>query len=258
MSMPGKSFQNEPVDAHGIDVGVLGRIMAAQNISFVLPDKKNIAAFYAELLSNVPGVRSCRVCVGDSFSQEGAFDNETCSECESMRNAAEENTGLSHAAASGCAEGAIDRHVVALKTLDHHFGTFSFCIDRAGVFEPYKPFIGNLGNFVALTLENRLHRSELQQARDALERRVNERTEELRAAKAKLETQIEERGKIEEEIRNLNVELEQRVRDRTAELERKNDELEKLNRIFVGRELRMAELKERLRRLERELTRGTP
>lgn len=62
---------------------------------------------------------------------------------------------------------------------------------------------------------------------------------------------ITERRKAEEELRRLNEELEQRVRERTAELEAKNAELEKLNRIFVGRELRMVELKEKIRELEK-------
>ena len=37
---------------------------------------------------------------------------------------------------------------------------------------------------------------------------------------------------------------------RTTELEQKNAELDKMNRLFVGRELRMRELKEKIARLE--------
>lgn len=62
---------------------------------------------------------------------------------------------------------------------------------------------------------------------------------------------ISERKQIEEEIRRLNEELENRVQERTAELEEKNTELHKMNRIFVGRELRMVELKERIKELEK-------
>lgn len=47
--------------------------------------------------------------------------------------------------------------------------------------------------------------------------------------------------------------LEERVRERTVELEEKNRELERMNRLFVGRELRMRELKARIAELEKRL-----
>lgn len=55
---------------------------------------------------------------------------------------------------------------------------------------------------------------------------------------------------LNKELQDFNAELEQRVKERTVELEEKNQELEKANRIFVGRELRMIELKEKIRELE--------
>jgi C4-dicarboxylate-specific signal transduction histidine kinase len=61
---------------------------------------------------------------------------------------------------------------------------------------------------------------------------------------------ITERKQIEEKICRLNEELEQRVQERTNELAAKNSELERMNRIFVGRELRMIELKEQIKKLE--------
>jgi hypothetical protein len=62
---------------------------------------------------------------------------------------------------------------------------------------------------------------------------------------------ITERKRAEEELNRLNEELEQRVKERTRELERRNYELEQMNKAFVGRELRMVELKERIRELEK-------
>jgi PAS domain S-box-containing protein len=57
------------------------------------------------------------------------------------------------------------------------------------------------------------------------------------------------RKRAEEAVSALNDELEQRVKQRTAELEVKNKELERMNKLFVGRELRMIELKKRINEL---------
>lgn len=65
---------------------------------------------------------------------------------------------------------------------------------------------------------------------------------------------IMKRKMAEEALHTLNEELEQRVRLRTAELAEKHDELQRMNKMFVGRELRMVELKERVRELEERST----
>jgi chemotaxis family two-component system sensor kinase Cph1 len=64
---------------------------------------------------------------------------------------------------------------------------------------------------------------------------------------------IRNREKVEEELQRHRERLEDLVkelRDRTKELERRNYELEQMNKAFVGRELKMMELKERIRELE--------
>jgi PAS domain S-box-containing protein len=62
---------------------------------------------------------------------------------------------------------------------------------------------------------------------------------------------ITERKRTEETIHNLNAELELRINERTNELQETIAQLEELNRVFVGRELKMAELKERIAELEK-------
>lgn len=64
---------------------------------------------------------------------------------------------------------------------------------------------------------------------------------------------ITQRIQTEKEIVKLNEELEQKVIQRTLELEKKYLELERVNKLFVDRELRMIELKDKIKMLEEKL-----
>ena len=73
------------------------------------------------------------------------------------------------------------------------------------------------------------------------------------------------REQAEKELRELNATLENRVLEATGDLERRNEELarsiaslETFNRLAVGREERIIELKEKVNALSRELGRSEP
>jgi PAS domain-containing protein len=59
--------------------------------------------------------------------------------------------------------------------------------------------------------------------------------------------------RAEEELARHQEGLEDLVGERTAELEAKNAELERMNRLFVGRELRIKELRDRVKELQEKL-----
>ncbi len=62
------------------------------------------------------------------------------------------------------------------------------------------------------------------------------------------------RNQAEEKVKNMHRELETRVIERTGELAAKTEELERINRVFVDRELKMRELKARIAELEKKAT----
>lgn len=65
-----------------------------------------------------------------------------------------------------------------------------------------------------------------------------------------LTSDITVRKEQAEEIKQINITLEQKVEERTQELAKQNKRLEKLNKVFVGRENRMAELKKEIEKLK--------
>lgn len=67
---------------------------------------------------------------------------------------------------------------------------------------------------------------------------------------------ITKRKNVEDELNELKNRLEEKVMERTQELEQKNQKLEKFNRLFVDREFRIKELKEKLAKYQKEDNHG--
>ncbi len=136
-----------------------------------------------------------------------------------------------------------------------------------------KTFIGGLAVFVDIRQLKGVLES-LDRAKSELEERVKERTKELEKKTVEAEKKSKELEKktkeleeikeaLEEsrnilkvkvrartrELRELNESLEKKVKERTEELQERVDELNKWFKLTVGRELKMAELKEEVNEL---------
>lgn len=57
---------------------------------------------------------------------------------------------------------------------------------------------------------------------------------------------VSDRKKAEKDLLNYREHLEEIIKERTLELEEKNKKLDRLNKVFIGRELRMVELKKEI------------
>jgi len=83
-----------------------------------------------------------------------------------------------------------------------------------------------------------------------LENKIQKRTKEIEDAKSVLEVRVKARTK---ELKELADSLEGQVKERTQELQERVNELERFHQLTVGRELKMIELKEKIRELEEKL-----
>lgn len=93
----------------------------------------------------------------------------------------------------------------------------------------------------------------LREERELLEIKVKARTKELSKVNKELRLEISERKQAEKELAKHQENLEELVRQRTKELEEQNRKLQDFNKLFINREFRIKELRDKLMKLEEEL-----
>jgi PAS domain S-box-containing protein len=156
-----------------VDVTILEQILVAQNKISALTTLKDLAEFCMQTLVSLPGISSCRVCLGNISLWKGGQDFEACSNCISNRATTDTETFPKDYI---CKLGELqDVQVVTIETADYKFGFFVCKTDSSGLFEPYKLIIGNFANVVALSLENRLQRMSLREVQSNYNHNVDRR-----------------------------------------------------------------------------------
>jgi len=91
-------------------------------------------------------------------------------------------------------------------------------------------------------------RLQLKESYNSLESKVIDKTSELEKERKSLGEKVQNRTA---ELQNMKDELEDKVNYRTKELKLKYEELARMNRAFVGRELKMVELKKEIKELKK-------
>ncbi|MDI6592030.1 MAG: HAMP domain-containing protein [Patescibacteria group bacterium] len=107
---------------------------------------------------------------------------------------------------------------------------------------------GNLDYRIKLKTGDEIE--ELAESFNQMAKSLGESHAALEEAKTVLEIKVQARTK---ELRELVEQREEIIKERTKELRKKIEELEKFQRLAVGRELKMIELKEEIKKLKEEL-----
>lgn len=107
-----------------------------------------------------------------------------------------------------------------------------------------------LGKRDAEIRELKMIKNALEEAKSSLAAKIRERTKELEEAKSVLEVKVQARTK---ELQELADSLEEQVKGRTQELQGKITELEKFQTLAVGRELKMIELKNEIKKFKEKI-----
>ncbi|KAF0111977.1 MAG: integral membrane sensor signal transduction histidine kinase [Chloroflexi bacterium] len=222
--MPEKT--SVPENVFSIDPQVLGKIFILQTAIHAIPNPESVAEFLCRGLDSIPGTSFTAVRIDSfiKFTNKGhkkeVFVKEPCDLCY------KEFEELKHAGISKNGKQQEKYFCIHLQTINKIYGCILFEKNNGELLAPYQPFLENLANTVALTLENRAHENslnqlnnELQRSRDGLEVLVQQRTGALIQKNEELINSYAEIKKAQRASHKLTEDLQSEieVRKRTEE-----------------------------------------
>ena len=147
---------------------ILGELLAIQSVAPILPTAKKLAEFCVQALLIVPGVCACRACLFSVTGQGGGVGEDACRACPALEDAADETVETISDSACGL-EGCRGIRVVAMNTSRRAYVVLVLDVDDPETYGIYEPFLNNLGNTLALNLENRVQKDLLEEANRQLQ-----------------------------------------------------------------------------------------
>ena len=166
----------------------------------MLPSLDAIGDFLCHALPDVPGVESAGLCFEDRLVGASVGFN-TCDQSGCTTNGSRPAGAPPRPAGAPCPAANVPGAVVLpVETVQQSYGRLVVVVGDALAFDPYRAHLRNLASFVAMAVENRDQRRQLEQLNSSLRREIDVR---MAAERSLLEAQ------------HL---LEQKVQERTAEL----------------------------------------
>lgn len=192
--------------SYELEVGVVNQLMAAQSMLYVLPSEVKLGEFVSQALKTVPAIDRCSICIRGADKVIGDFSREAEKIIEAMRKISDNQDHFSITLP-------VNENLknIILKTSERTYGYLLLFVKTNSMFENLKSAVTNFINVVAVDLERRRQKAELETHRNYLKKQVEKRTADLQA-------EITVRKQAEEEIKKLNEELEQKIEVRTKEL----------------------------------------
>ena len=164
-----------PADASaGMDLRIIGQIVSASGLLHVFPSETETGNFLVPLLAGVPGCQSGSVCFRKLAHPIGGVRGEACGLCA--------RTLADRPETSPYPCGLVEPGKVRaypLETVGGFYGHLILRVASQQEYATYEPFIQNLGNALAIILENRWQHAAMQAAKENLEQLVEKRTAEL-------------------------------------------------------------------------------
>jgi PAS domain S-box-containing protein len=149
------------------DNRVLSRLMLLQGTLDSMPTDESMSRFVSRGLKSVPGVSSLNVCVRGAVAEK----NDLCPSCNHRWGETEDN--FDHPCKLGD-HGNTKR--LPIRTADRLYGFVVFSLnDTPDAFTPYEPYLQNIVNVIALSIDNRQQRQILEAFNKQLQREVEHR-----------------------------------------------------------------------------------